>query len=173
VVERFATFHHYQRQEAQGMTSAELKHQAKLREWATAIQDCRSSGQSVRQWCRERGITTATYYRWEREVLSIASATPELPEPTSSVAFAELPTPKQPGRNIAECSATLRIGKASLELHQEMTPELLKVLVEILRLLQCKGVERMTSVALKHQAKAAVWRERIVDCRGREMTVRE
>jgi transposase-like protein len=133
VVERFATFHHYQRQGVQGMTSAELKHQAKLREWATAIQDCRSSGLSVRRWCRERGVATATYYRWEREVLSIASATPELPEPTSSVAFAELPNPKQPCRNIVECSATLRIGDASLELHQEMTPDLLKALVEVLR----------------------------------------
>jgi transposase-like protein len=120
VVERFATFHHYQRQGVQGMTSAELKRQARLQEWATAIQDCRSSGQSVRQWCRERGVTTATYYRWEREVLAIASATPELPEPTSSVAFAELPVPKQPCRNVEEYFATLRIGDASLELHQEM-----------------------------------------------------
>jgi hypothetical protein len=40
-------------------------------------------------------------------------------------------------------------------------------------LLQCKGVEKMTSVELKHQAKAEVWRKRIVDCRGSGMTVRE
>ena len=30
------------------MTSAELKHRVKLQEWAARIQDCRSSGQSVR-----------------------------------------------------------------------------------------------------------------------------
>ena len=32
------------------MTSAELKHRAKLQEWAARIQDCRSSGLSVRAW---------------------------------------------------------------------------------------------------------------------------
>ena len=32
------------------MTSAELKHHAKLQEWAARIQDCRSSGLSVRAW---------------------------------------------------------------------------------------------------------------------------
>ncbi|MEI3089571.1 MAG: hypothetical protein V8T01_06290 [Oscillospiraceae bacterium] len=30
------------------MTSAELKHRAKLQEWSARIQDCRSSGLSVR-----------------------------------------------------------------------------------------------------------------------------
>ena len=34
------------------MTSNELKHQAKVQEWGLAIQDCRSSGVSVREWCR-------------------------------------------------------------------------------------------------------------------------
>jgi transposase-like protein len=115
------------------MTSAKLKHQARLQEWASAIQDCRSSGQSVRQWCREREIATATYYRWERELLAIANPTPKFPEREAPIAFAELPVQKQPCRNVAESSATLRIGDVSLELHQEMTPELLKALIETLR----------------------------------------
>ena len=38
------------------MTSAELKHRAKLQEWAARIQDCRSSGLSVRAWCRQEEI---------------------------------------------------------------------------------------------------------------------
>ena len=43
------------------MTSAELKHRAKLQEWAARIQDCRSSGLSVRAWCRQEEINAATY----------------------------------------------------------------------------------------------------------------
>ena len=35
------------------MTNAKLKHHAKLQEWAARIQDCRSSGLSVRAWCRQ------------------------------------------------------------------------------------------------------------------------
>ena len=45
-----------------GMTSAELKHRVKLQEWAARIQDCRSSGLSVRAWCRQEEINAATYY---------------------------------------------------------------------------------------------------------------
>ena len=88
------------------MTSAELKHRVKLQEWAARIQDCRSSGLSVRAWCRQEEINAATYYRWERELLALAET-----EPCSSVSavrFAELPAPKQVSRNAAERSATLR-----------------------------------------------------------------
>ena len=86
------------------MTSAELKHRVNLQEWAARIQDCRSSGLSVRAWCRQEEINAATYYRWERELLALAET-----EPCSSVSavrFAELPAPKQVSRNVAERSAT-------------------------------------------------------------------
>ena len=117
------------------MTSTELKHQARLQEWATAIQNCRSSGLSVRQWCRERGITTTTYYRWERELLAISDTARELPE-VPATSFAELPAlmkANQLCRNDAECSATLRVGSGCIEFYQELSPDLLKIMVEALR----------------------------------------
>ena len=92
------------------MTSAKLKHRAKLQEWAARIQDCHSSGLSVRAWCRQEEINAATYYRWEQELLAVAET-----EPCSSVSavrFAELPAPKRVSRNVAERSATLHIGNA-------------------------------------------------------------
>ena len=54
------------------MTSTELKHRVKLQEWAARIQDCRSSGLSVRAWRRQEEINAATYYRWEWELLALA-----------------------------------------------------------------------------------------------------
>ena len=115
------------------MTSIELKHQARLQEWAGAIQNCRSSGLSVRQWCRERGTTPTTYYRWERELLCVASTAKALSE-TPAVAFAELPVPKQVCCNTTERSATLRIGNASLDIYPSCDTEQMKKLVELLRL---------------------------------------
>ena len=115
-----------------GMTSAELKHRVKLQEWAARIQDCRSSGLSVRAWCRQEEINAATYYRWERELLALAET-----EPCSSVPavrFAELPAPKRVSRNVAERSATLHIGNASLDIYPGCDTEQLKMLVELLRL---------------------------------------
>ena len=114
------------------MTSAKLKHRVKLQEWAARIQDCRSSDLSVRAWCRQERINATTYYRWERELLALAET-----EPCSralAVRFAELPAPKRVSRNVAERSATLHIGNASLDIYPGCDTEQLKMLVELLRL---------------------------------------
>ena len=114
------------------MTSNELKHEAKKQEWNIAIQECRSSGLSVSEWCQQQGVTTTTYYRWERELLTGArrNGTP----PSTTVTFAELPEPKKMSRNAAEYSATRHIGSAGLDIYPGCDAEQLKMLVELLRL---------------------------------------
>ena len=114
------------------MTSAELKQRVKLQEWAARIQDCRSSGLSVRAWCRQEEINAATYYRWERELLTGVRRNGA--PPSTAVTFAELPVPKQVSRNVAERSATLHIGNASLDIYPGCDTEQLKMLVKLLRL---------------------------------------
>ena len=114
------------------MTSAELKHRVKLQEWAARIQDCRSSGLSVRAWCRQERINATTYYRWERELLTAADQAPCSAVP--AVTFAEMPEPKKMSRNVAERSATLHIGNASLDIYPGCDAEQLRLLVELLRL---------------------------------------
>lgn len=81
------------------MTSNELKHEAKKQEWSMSIQECRGSGLSVSEWCRQRGVTTATYYRWERELLTGVRRNGA--PPSTAETFAELPVPKQVSRNVA------------------------------------------------------------------------
>ena len=56
------------------MGACELKRQAKLEHWRTQIIDCRSSGMSVKRWCAEHNMSTKTYYRWEKEILSLHMA---------------------------------------------------------------------------------------------------
>ena len=109
------------------MTSAELKHRAKLQEWAARIQDCRSSGLSVRA-----EINASTYYRWERELLTGVrkNGAPS----STAVTFAELPVPKRVSCNVAERCATLHIGRASLDIYPGCNAEQLRLLVELLRL---------------------------------------
>ena len=114
------------------MTSAELKHRVKLQEWSARIQDCRSSGLPVRAWCRQERINATTYYRWERELLTGVrkNGAPS----STAVTFAELPAPKQVSRNVAERSATLHIGNASLDIYPGCDAEQLRLLAELLRL---------------------------------------
>lgn len=114
------------------MTAAELKHRAKQEEWAAKIGECRSSGKPVKKWCAEQNISATTYYRWERELLGIAKQPAMMAQPC--VAFAEIGIPKQEIRELPERSATLRIGGGSLELYQEITPEMLRAIAEAMRL---------------------------------------
>ena len=113
------------------MTSTELKHQARQQKWVAAIQDCRSSGLPVRQWCKQRGITPSTYYRWERELLALAKT--EKNTMRETVAFVELPALKHEMQNVSEHVATIRINDASVDLYAGVQPELLKALLEALR----------------------------------------
>ena len=91
-----------------------LKHQASLAAWSERVRDCRSSGMSVKAWCREQGMATTTYYKWERQVLKDAEPTDttrNLPAPV----FAELPVPVD--NHEKSIVATVRIGTVSLDVY--------------------------------------------------------
>ena len=88
-----------------------------------------------RWWSDDEGGYTLRadyYYRWERELLTGVrrNGTP----PSTTMAFAELPAPKQVSRNVSERCATLHIGSASLDIYSGCDAEQLKMLGELLRL---------------------------------------
>ena len=63
--------------------------EVRLRERAEIIRECRSSGMTVSTWCRERGISKGTYYRWQRQVREAACARmPEIQPSASQTALA-------------------------------------------------------------------------------------
>ena len=116
------------------MTSNKLKHKAKLQEWSLAVQECRSSGKPVKQWCSENKIKVTTYYHWEREILGTAGKSRNKPEHDGTAVFAELPMPMEQYKKVSEQSATLHIGTVSIDIYSGMDAELLKTLVEAVKL---------------------------------------
>ena len=50
-----------------------MKHAAKLAEWGEKIQICRSSGMTVKEWCKKNHVCCKTYYTWERVYLAEVS----------------------------------------------------------------------------------------------------
>lgn len=62
----------------------ELKLAARMQEWSRRIAECRSSGMSVRAWCKEQGIAIQTYYRWEKRFVTEATQQLSLPAPTQA-----------------------------------------------------------------------------------------
>ena len=59
-------------------------HNQRLAEWSKRVEACRSSGQTVTQWCRENGVAISTYFLWQRRVFQAVSEGAE-------VCFAEVP----------------------------------------------------------------------------------
>ena len=62
----------------------ELKLAARMQEWSTRIAECRSSGMSVRAWCKEQGIAIQTYYHWEKRFVNEATRQLSLPGATQA-----------------------------------------------------------------------------------------
>lgn len=60
------------------MTIYEVQNAQKTPIWKQRIIECRSSGMSVKEWCKERGLDFTTYYRWERKILTSIIPTEEI-----------------------------------------------------------------------------------------------
>ncbi len=80
----------------------------RLVEWGERIVACRSSGLSVRAWCREHEISEKTYFYWQRRVYQTLSAQ-QVPY------FAEVPVTKRSGRQ--DVLATLRVDSIEADIY--------------------------------------------------------
>lgn len=66
------------------MTIYDIQNAQKTPIWKQRIIECRSSGKSVKEWCKEHGLDFTTYYRWERKILTSmipVEDVPALPAP--------------------------------------------------------------------------------------------
>lgn len=116
------------------MGACELKRQAKLEHWRTQIIECRSSCMSVRGWCAEHNISTKTYYRWEKEILSSAAAevVPAVSAPQLPAAFVELPSQleRQTGGGVV---ASIQIGKGKADIYSGADAAVVRAICQVLK----------------------------------------
>lgn len=101
-----------------------LNGQNKLALWAGRISECRSSGQTVKVWCRENGICEQTYYKWQRRLFEMAQVQQE-------VSFAEVtPLRAVPSGNVA---VTVRIAGAEADIHSGADADTVETVLRILK----------------------------------------
>lgn len=76
----------------------QLNEQNKLAIWAERVTECRNSGQSVLAWCKEHGICSQTYYKWQKRLFSVGKTAIVNVDPPS------FPSPAQtgPARNTSD-----------------------------------------------------------------------
>lgn len=118
------------------MTARELKHEVQLREWKERVAECRSSGKTVVQWCKEAGIATVTYYRWEREVLEKAGSELLIPDERENGEFVELsivPTKLAVAEKQERVTARLRTRQGELEIYAGADVETLTAVLRAIK----------------------------------------
>ena len=85
-----------------------VNHNQRLAEWGQRVEACRSSGQTVSQWCRENGVAISTYFLWQRRVFPAVSERAE-------VCFAEVPVYITAPR-VGKTAAMIHAGELKIEL---------------------------------------------------------
>ena len=113
-------------------------HQIRREQWSQIINNCLTSGQSKKTWCRENGVCEKTFYYWQRilrneayiemKQLSVPAPVPKAPE--LPVAFVELkPTPVNSEPVSAfQPDIVIRKGQLVLEISNSASPEILSQL---------------------------------------------
>ena len=97
-----------------------LNRQEKIAVWSERIASCRSSGISVRAWCEENGISTASYYKWQKKLFCLTVQ--------SAPQFAEVCVAPA-----ARISTTVRMGDISVDIHSGADEETTAMLLRILQ----------------------------------------
>ena len=97
-----------------------LNRQEKIAVWSERIAACRSSGISVRAWCEGNGISTASYYKWQKKLFCLAAQ--------SAPQFAEVCVAPE-----AKISATVHLGDISVDIDSGADAETTAMLLRILQ----------------------------------------
>ena len=101
-----------------------LNGQHKLALWAGRISECRSSGMTVKIWCRENGVCEQTYYKWQKRLFEMAQARQE-------VQFAEV-TPVHPS-HCGNVAVTVRIAGAEADIRSGADAATVETVLRILK----------------------------------------
>lgn len=112
----------------------ELKLAARMQEWSARIAECRSSGMSVRAWCKEQGIAIQTYYHWEKRFVTEATQQLSLPAPTQAGLLVRINPDVLPGGDEAGAGSgiTIRHGESVITLPAGSSAETVADLVRAL-----------------------------------------
>ena len=96
----------------------------KLAEWAVRISECRNSGQSVKNWCRENGVREQTYYRWQKRLFEMTKAEQE-------VQFAEVT--RSGSVHSGNVAVTIRVAEMEADIHSGADAATVETVLKILR----------------------------------------
>ena len=103
----------------------QLNEQNKLALWAERVSECRNSGLSVLAWCKENGVCSQTYYKWQKRLFAMAKAQQE-------TQFAEV-TPVSTLQINNQIAVTVHAAGISADIHNGADPTTVEMVLRILK----------------------------------------
>jgi transposase-like protein len=112
------------------LNTREATQKYRLNQWIEIIKECRSSGQTISEWCAEHDVNTYSYYYWLKRVRTAAcESLPDISTGNSPFVPVTIPV------NTAEADSVdqgpspdilLRFGSVTLELHNNASATLIE-----------------------------------------------
>lgn len=118
------------------MDVVKVSQKAKLNQMAALIQECRNSGMSVRDWCKENNFSEPSYYYWLKKIRTHIIETSEVNQVSvisETSPFVPVELNSQPPK-VDESKIIIIKGDIHIELPDTINEELL---INIARSLLC------------------------------------
>jgi len=117
------------------MNTREVATEYRLAQWAQAMQERKTSGESITEYCQTRGISRNTYFYWQRKLRQTAceQLLPAVQgnnnEPSVPVGW----TIAEPVKEPAHGAVTIEIGTCTVKVTADTDPELLASVCRVLK----------------------------------------
>ncbi len=104
----------------------QIKRSSHLAEWSEMVRKCKSSGMTVRAWCREHGLNEKTYYHRQKQVCNAIPANCA----AVPVQFAEVGQPETAPQK-SGAAIQIHIGNAKIDVSSGADLFLLRDVIRI------------------------------------------
>jgi hypothetical protein len=111
------------------LDTREVASQYRLTKWTELVSQCRSSGQTVAEWCAENHISEASYYYWLKKIRNAAcEALPSLNENNPIVPLNNFDRKAETRSSNQESLSgiVMRVGTVTLEIHNSASSVLIE-----------------------------------------------
>lgn len=115
------------------MDTQKITAEYRLSKWMQVIKEMKTNGQSITDFCKEKGISRNTYFYWQRKLRQAACVEfLKQEEPVSCVPKGWM---QLAHRQEIKSTLDIEVGDFRVSVNAETDPELLKKVCRILRVL--------------------------------------
>ncbi|ODM24759.1 IS66 family insertion sequence element accessory protein TnpA [Acetivibrio mesophilus] len=123
------------------MNAQEVKLQYHLSKWRPIVEKCRTSGMTVKAWCKENNVSEQQFFYWQRRLreeicTSIQNPEKEHKEHQPTI-FAPIPIGNHHKEALLSASLipdlVINIGDYRLEITNQTSTELLEAVLKVIR----------------------------------------